>query len=146
MVSDEEGGRRGEVAGGSTNRIDSLSRAGVTFLYCRPTSDRARGKLPLSPFPSHPCVIYLSAVVYVDGLILARKEPYVLLQHSTPSHVDSFSLSVSSTFSSPSSFSFAGRSGLLKALLFRGRVLVPIPRGWTGKLIGIPCDEHTTVP
>lgn len=36
-VVKDEGGQRV-----STNRIDSLSRASVTFLYCRPTSDQAR--------------------------------------------------------------------------------------------------------
>lgn len=69
-------------------------RAGVTFLYRRPTPDRARSRrfhrLPSSLSPYR--VIYLSAAVYVASLILARKGSYVPLRHSTHTHVDSFSL------------------------------------------------------
>lgn len=58
----------------STNRIDSLSRAAVTFLSYRPIPDRGAACEPpavaflFSPFLLY--VTYLSAVVYVARLIL----------------------------------------------------------------------------
>jgi len=78
----------------SANRIDSLSWAGITSLYCRPTP----GRPPLF----QPRVIYLPAIVYVG----ARKRCYVLFCHPLTSICSHF-FSVSSP----------GHLEILKALL-----------------------------
>lgn len=106
----------------STNRIDSLSRAGVTFLYCRPTSDRARS------YPFRPSLCTLALFIYQPSYTWTAWSSrvknltfYFSIRHPLTSirPLRFLFLSLSSSFSSSlpsSSSSSTGRSGLPKAL------------------------------
>lgn len=89
----------GAKKGMSTNRIDSLSRAGTTSFYC--CLDRAAR--------SHPFCFSNSALfIYRPSYIMrgTRKRRHVLLRYSAPTHVDS--LALRSSISSPGHFAIPG--------------------------------------
>lgn len=101
----------GAERGMSTNRIDSLSRAGITSLYCRPTPDRpARGH----PFRFSNPALFIYQPSYTWGRVkdvTSRSG----IRHPLTS-IRSHFLSVLSP----------GHFEILKVLLSTLRVLIPI--------------------